>query len=190
MHDETGKIEEENLEDVELVPDEDAGAADPVARIKKLKADLARSEKERREYLDGWQRAKADLINYRKDERSRFEDLARYAAGDMVQELIGVLDNFDLALGSGVPPEVEKGIVLIRSQLESIVRKQGGEAVDTKIGDPFDPALHEAIGEEESDAPAGAIARVLQKGWRMQGRIIRPARVKLSQGANGDVKGL
>lgn len=182
MHEEKEKIEEENTNEVELVPDEDAGAADPIARIKKLKADIARIDKERKEYLDGWQRAKADLINYRKDERSRFEDLARYAAGDIVQELIGVLDNFDLALGAGVPPEVEKGIVLIRGQLEGVVRKQGVEMADTKISDPFDPALHEAIGEEESDAPAGTIARVLQKGYRMQGRIIRPARVKLSKG--------
>ena len=182
MNEETEKIEEESIDEVELVPDEDAGMTPPAARIQKLKADLERIDKERKEYLDGWQRAKADLINYRKDERSRLEDLARYAAGDMVQELIGVLDNFDLALGAGVPPEVEKGIVLIRSQLESIVRKQGVETVDTKIGDPFDPALHESIGEEESDAPAGAIARILQKGYRMQGRIIRPARVKLVKG--------
>lgn len=179
MDNETEKIEE----DVELVPDEEGAIPDLQAKIKRLKETQAMCDRERKEYLDGWQRAKADMINYKKDEQKRFEELARYATGDLLQELIGVLDNFDLALGAGVPPEVEKGIVLIRGQIENIVRKNGVEMLESKAGDPFNPELHEAIGEEESGASAGAIARVLQKGYRLQGRIIRPARVKLSKGA-------
>ncbi|MFY9463297.1 MAG: nucleotide exchange factor GrpE [Candidatus Sungiibacteriota bacterium] len=183
MNDEKEKIEQEDL-DVELVPDEDTGMADPAVRIKKLKADLAHSEKERREYLDGWQRAKADLINYKKEEQKRFEELARYATEDLLHELIGVLDNFDLALGTQLPPEAEKGIVLIRGQIENLLRKQGVAVMDSKAGEQFNPELHEAIGEEESAAPAGAIARILQKGYTLRGRIIRPARVKLSKGTD------
>jgi molecular chaperone GrpE len=164
-----------------VIPDGEAGISDLHARIKKLKADLARSEKERREYLDGWQRAKADMVNYKKDDRRRMEDLARFASADIVQDIIGVLDNFDLALAAGAPPEVERGIMLIRGQIENIVRRQGAEEIATAAGDAFNPELHEAIGEEASDVPAGAIARVLQKGYRLHGRVVRPARVKLSK---------
>ena len=204
MNDDQEKIENENLDpvrnqtpsasadmrayrisngvDVELVPDEEGEMPDLQTRIKRLKADRAICDRERKEYLDGWQRAKADMINYKKDEMRRFEELARYATGGLLQELISVLDNFDLALGTPLPPEAEKGIVLIRGQLENILRKQGVEAMEEKEGAPFNPEMHEAIGEEESAASAGAIARVLQKGYRLQGRIIRPARVKLSKG--------
>ncbi len=181
MDNETEKIEDE-IFDGELMPDEEGALPDLQARIKRLKAERTVCDRERKEYLDGWQRAKADSINYKKDEQRRFEELARYATGDLLQELIGVLDNFDLALGAGAPPEVEKGIVLIRGQMENVLRKQGVEAVEVKAGDAFDPQMQEAIGEEESDAPAGAIARILQKGYMLRGRIIRPARVKLSKG--------
>ncbi len=191
--------------DVELVPDEEGALPDLQEKIKRLKAERTACDRERKEYLDGWQRAKADAINYKKDEQRRFEELARYATGDLLLELIGVLDNFDLALGAGAPPEadpvrsqtplasadvsahrtsngVEKGIVLIRGQLENVLRKQGVEAMEGTVGEQFNPELHEAIGEEESAAPAGAVARILQKGYRLRGRIIRPARVKLSKG--------
>lgn len=202
MDDEPKIIEE----DVELVPDEEGALPDLQARIKRLKAERTVCDRERKEYLDGWQRAKADAINYKKDEQRRFEELARYATGDLLLELIGVLDNFDLALAAGAPPEVdpvrgkspeatadapqarrasngvEKGIVLIRGQLENVLRRQGVETIEVKAGDVFDPQMQEAIGEEESAAPAGAVARILQKGYRLRGRIIRPARVKLSKG--------
>lgn len=174
-------IIEEEASDVEIVSDEEGGLPDLQAKIKRLKADRAICDKERKEYLDGWQRAKADLINYRKDEAKRFEELARYATEDLLQELIGVLDNFDLALGTHLPPETERGIVLIRGQIEQIVRKHGLETMAVAAGDRFEPEKHESIGEEESEVAAGAIARVLQKGFALRGRIIRPARVKLSK---------
>jgi len=178
-------IIEESAGEVELVPDEEGAMPDLQVKIKRLKAERLVCDKERKEYLDGWQRAKADLINYKKDEQRRFEELARYATDDLLQDLIGVLDNFDLALGTQLPPEAEKGIVLIRGQLESILRKNGVEAMEGGAGDPFNPELHEAIGEEESAAPAGAVARVLQRGYRLRDRVIRPARVKVSKGQSG-----
>ena len=168
-------------EDTEFVPDHEAAFPDAAEMLKKLRQRLAHAEQERKEYLDGWQRAKADLINYKKEEQRRFEDLARYGAEGLLRELVDVLDNFDLALGAGAPPEVEKGIMLIRGQMENILRSHGAEPTEVQTGDSFDPALHEAIGEEESDAPAGAVARVLQKGYRLHGRVLRPARVKLSK---------
>lgn len=169
-------------EELEIVPDAEDAGRDAGTKIKKQKDEIERLEKDRREYLEGWQRAKADFINYKKDEGKRAEDLLRFAAGSLIQELLAVLDSFDLALGDGGAGADEQGIQLIRSQLQDILRRHGLEIVSVSPGNAFDPKQHESIGEEESDAPEGAIASVLQKGYLLHGRVIRPARVKLSKG--------
>lgn len=186
-NDETEKIEEENLDEVELVPDDDASVAPHAARIKKLKADLARTDKERKEYLDGWQRAKADLINYRRDERSRFEDLARFASTSLIEEILPVLDSFDLALAGNMDKGMERGIMLIRSQLEDVLKKRGISMIQAEPGSAFNTEKHESIGEVESDKPAGSIAEAVQRGYELAGRVIRPARVRLAKSNDHEI---
>jgi len=176
----TGK----DASEVELVPDEEGAMPDLQARIKKLKADLARSDKERKEYLDGWQRAKADSINYKKEEGKRLDDLIRFAGVSMIEELLPVLDSFDLALAGSTDKGMERGIMLIRSQLEDVLKKRGVAVIQVSAGEAFDPARHEAIGEVESDKPAGAVAEAVQRGYELAGRVIRPARVRLSKSDN------
>lgn len=178
-----------NEEDTQFVPDDDGALPDPAKKIEKLRDELAYSEKERREYLDGWQRAKADLINYKKDEGKRFEDLMRYASAGFVEDILPVLDGLDMALGSAgtraSAPNTEKldeGVRIIRAQLADILKKRGAEEIAVNIGDAFNPAQHESIGEIESEHPTGSIAEVSQKGYALAGRIIRPARVKLAKG--------
>lgn len=170
---------ENSGEELELVPDEEGGLPDLQAKIKKLKAELVRSEKERKEYLDGWQRAKADLINYKKEEGRRFEELARFAGTSLIEEILPVLDSFDLALAGNSDKGMERGIMLIRSQLEDVVRKRGIAVIQVQPGDIFNPEKHESIGEVESDKPAGSIAEAVQRGYELSGRVIRPARVRL-----------
>ncbi|OGZ97438.1 MAG: nucleotide exchange factor GrpE [Candidatus Sungbacteria bacterium RIFCSPLOWO2_02_FULL_54_10] len=167
-------------EDIEIAPepDTDARPRDAEEKIQKQKSEIDRLEKERREYLEGWQRAKADFINYKKNEHKRVEELLRFAAGSLVTELLVVLDSFDLALGGAD----DRGMQLIRAQLEDILRRHGLEPVSAAPGDAFSPERHEAIGEEESAMPEGTIASVLQKGYMLSGRLIRPARVKISKG--------
>jgi len=172
--------EEEKIE-VEPVTEEGLGPADPADKIKRLKSDLERSEKERREYLDGWQRAKADFINYKRDEGKRAEELFAFATAALIQELLVVLDSFDLALGGKQSGTDDRGVLLIRAQLEDILKRHGLEAVTVAAGDAFNPERHEAIGQEASDVPEGTIASILQKGYMLRGRIIRPARVKISK---------
>ena len=161
--------------------DGDAVPRDAEEKIRKQKAEIARLEKERREYLEGWQRAKADFINYKKDEGKRAEELLQFAAGSLVQELLVVLDSFDLAMMEKTGGADERGILLIRAQLEDILKRHGLEAITAVPGNAFDPERHEAIGEEESPAPEGTIASILQKGYTLRGRLIRPARVKISK---------
>ena len=127
------------------------------------------------EYLNGWKRAKADFINYQKDEAKRFEEFAKFANASLVHDLIAVLDSFDLALAG---PEAEKGMRIIRTQLEDIVKKYGLQKIETKPGDAFDPALHESIAEEPGEA-AGTIAEVLRTGYTIHHKVIRAAQVKV-----------
>jgi len=174
-------MDTQQSDEIEMVPDDEAeNGADPLARILKLKEELKRVEAERREYLDGWQRAKADLANYKRDEGKRFEEFARFANADLIADIVHVLDSFDLALRHEVPKEVERGIVLIRSQLEDALRKRGLEVIHAK-GEQFDPSLHESVGEVESKEPEGTVVEELQKGYRLAGKVIRPARVKVSK---------
>lgn len=173
-----GKIE--GSEDVEVVADEEAAGADAAAKVKKLRGELARREAEKREYLEGWQRAKADLINYKKEESRRFDGFLKFAAEGLIAELLPALDSFDLALQQGMTKEVEKGIVMIRSQLEDILRRRGLE-VFQPLGQKFDPAIHESLGEVEADGEEGTVAEVLQPGYLLAGKLLRPARVKITK---------
>lgn len=181
MEEEQKKNEAAGDEDVEMVPDEEASAPDAVAKVAKLREALSACEALKREYLDGWQRAKADLSNYKKEESRRFEEFAKFAAEGLIAEAITVLDSFDLALVHGMPKDVERGIVLTRSQLEDALRRRGLETIRAKSGERFDPALHEAIGEVESEDEEGMVAEELQKGYLLNGKVIRPARVKISK---------
>ena len=195
MNDDQDKIENMDT-DMEVVPDEDGALPDLQARIKKLKADLARCEKERHEYLDGWQRAKADMINYKKEDGRRMEDLMRFASAALMRELLPVLDALDLAIesaGAAAPApapdhgKLEQGIRIIRSQLTDILKKQGIMEIDVGLGEQFNPEKHESIGEIEThEYAAGSIAEIAQRGYELAGRVIRPARVRLAKEA-GDL---
>lgn len=116
--------------------------------LKKANEELKKCQSERDEYLNGWKRAKADLINYQKEEAKRFEEVVKFGNWELVRDLITVLDSFDLAIAAlEKDGKVEKGVYMIRAQLEDVLRKKGLERIVVNIGQPFDPSLHEAIGE-------------------------------------------
>jgi len=144
--------------------------------------ELAKCQQEKDEYLDGWKRARADLANYKKDESKRFEAIAKFSQESLVRELINVLDSFDLALISlEFDTKTQKGLYLIRAQLEDILAKNGLERIIVSVGQPFDPSLQEAIASIESDKPSGSVAEEVEKGYLLNGKLIRPARVKVSK---------
>lgn len=142
-----------------------------------------KAEADRDQYLSGWQRAKADYLNYKKEEQSRLGDIAKYTNEDILKEMVTVLDNFDLglqALEKAGP--VEKGVYMIRSQIEDVLKKRGLEKITLKPGDVFDPAVAEAIAEGESEQPPGTIMEEIESGYRLYDKVLRPARVRLSKG--------
>lgn len=145
--------------------------------------ELEQCKKEREEYLNGWKRAKADLINYQKDENKRFEEIIKLANIAIIKDLISVLDSFDLALSVlEKDRKAEKGMYMIKAQLEDIMKKSGLEKMADSVGGKFDPNFQETIGEMESDKPAGEILEEMERGYSLNGRVLRPARVKISKG--------
>ena len=144
---------------------------------------FAKCETERDEYLRGWQRAKADLANYKKDEAQRLEEFATYNLQNFLREIIAVLDTFDLGIAAlAKHGPVEKGMYLIRTQLEDILGKYGVSRIPFARGAPFDPSVAEAIAEEASDLPEGGVIEEIEPGYRLHDKVMRPARVKVSKG--------
>jgi len=144
--------------------------------------DISKCLKEKDEYLDGWKRAKAELINYKKDEAKRFEMIMKFGTETLIREIIKVLDSFDLALNSlEKEGKAEKGIYLIRVQLDDILKQNGLERVIINIGQQYDSSVAEAIASVESDKPEGAIVEEVEKGYLLHGKLIRPARVKVAK---------
>ncbi len=145
-----------------------------------LEEDLKRYQAQLEEYLSGWKRAKADLVNYQKDEAKRFEEVIRFANKEFIKDIIVVLDSFDLAIVS-LGDKAEKGFVMIRSQLGDVLKKHGLEEIKVAVGDEFDASRHEALMAVESESPPGTITEEVEKGYMLSGRVVRPVRVKISK---------
>jgi len=147
---------------------------DPKENIEKLSLECE-------EYLNGWKRAKADLANYKKDELKRLEELVRFANEDIIRDLLNILDSFELALRAMEKSgEVEKGVYLIQNQLEDLLRRRGLEKMDVQEGQLFDPNMHEAVMMiDGSKEKGGLVAQEIEKGYALNGKIVRPAKVKV-----------
>lgn len=143
-------------------------------------------KKERDEYLDGWRRAKADLINYKKEETERLAGFLKNGNENIIRDLLSVLDSFNLGIMATekTSPEVMKGMLLIKTQLEDTLRRHGLEKLAVAKGDMFNPAHHEAIGEMHSEYPDGAVAEEVESGYKLYDKVIRAARVRVSKGEN------
>lgn len=189
--DDSDSAKDEPIDDIIIDQDaagDEADADDPVllaGKIKKLKAELQACRTERAEYLAGWQRAKADYLNLKKEEESHRRELSSYAKVDVLNDLIRLADSFDMAFANktaweSVPENWRKGVEYIHSQLLVVFRDHGLEELNP-IGQSFDPTMAEAIGTipVESEKEDSTVLEVTKKGYRIGNRIIRPAQVRI-----------
>jgi molecular chaperone GrpE len=159
-----------------------------MAKEKKIKNDeLATEVAELKNLL---MRTQADFENYRKRTQKEKEELGLYLNGNLILGLLPILDNFRLALRH-LPKELESnewvhGIWHIEKQLEGALASEGLSEMDA-FGKKFDPHLHEAIEEVDSEAPEGEVVEVVNAGYELNGKIIRPAKVKVSAKSKKDV---
>jgi molecular chaperone GrpE len=140
------------------------------------------------EYLNGWKRERADFLNYKKDEAERISSLVKYANEDIIYKLIPILDNFNLA----AKHLQDQGFLQIKKQLEDLLAKEGIETIEV-LGKPFDPNTMEILGTASTEnsgeskeisgvpdsAEADTVAEEVQKGYTLNGKLIRPAKVKI-----------
>ena len=172
----------DDSEDVDFQPEEELGDIDAAkAKLKKLKEELEKVKKERQEYLDGWQRCKADGINAKKDVESRAARTAELLREALVHDIIPALDSFDMASESEawntVEPGWRGGMERVRDQLIEALKRHGIERYG-KVGETLDHALHEVVQEaEDMPGKSGEIVRVLRSGYRAGERVLRPAQV-------------
>ena len=144
---------------------------------------LAEVEKERDEYLNDLQRVAAEFENYRKRVARDQEGLVARAHERVVKELLPVLDDLERALEAAAEHQearLEEGVRLVYRELEEALAKEG--LVEIQTNGRFDPHVHEALLSQPSDKDDGAILEVLQKGYRLGDRVLRPARVVISRG--------
>jgi molecular chaperone GrpE len=140
-------------------------------------------EKKKEEYFSGWQREKADFINYKKNEFERLKGTLCIAKESLFEELIPVLDNFRLAERAISDDDKNNksvaGLLMIKKQLGDSLKALGLEEIES-VGKKFDPNLHEAV-EEVEGQETGMIIEEVEKGYTYSGKTLRPAKVKVGK---------
>lgn len=149
-----------------------------------IQKELETAKSQAEEYLNGWKRAKADYINFKREQEQRQKELIEFANAGMLLDIFPLVDQFKQAM-KHVPKEIEGsnwlvGITHIQNNLTNILKSLGIEEIKT-VGEQFDPEIHDAIEEVESDQEKGTIVEESTTGFRLNGRVIQPAKVKVAK---------
>ncbi len=174
---------DEKVEVGDLAEDAGAPAAEAEAAPAEPEEDpLARTERERDEYLDLARRSQADFDNYRKRAAREASAAGERARSGLVRELLPVVDNLERALTSAQESEqhLAAGVRLVHSELIGVLERNGVKQFDPS-GERFDPTEHEALSmRPDENAESGTVIDVVEKGYRTNGAVLRPARVVVS----------
>jgi molecular chaperone GrpE len=160
-------------------PETDPGAEEAA----QFEQDIAQLQQERDDLLDTSRRLQADFENYRKRVLREQTALVERASEGLLEQLLPVLDSFELAMrnvdDSSVDEKVRKGIELVFAELLGVLERAGLERVEA-LGAPFDPNEHEAVMQDDGDGEPH-VGDVLRTGWKLRGRVLRPAMVKVTR---------
>jgi len=172
----------EKTENAEPVAAIDAASVTP-EQFEELKARAAKAD----EHWDRLLRTTADFDNFKKRAARERTEAIQFANAALIQKILPVLDSFEMALAASQTAKDEKssslqaGIVMVLSQLKSILVEAGVEEIDA-TGKPFDPALHEAVSQQESaDAPEGQVIQQIRRGYKLRERLLRAASVVVAK---------
>jgi molecular chaperone GrpE len=184
--DDTGELQEvQELAGYRETPvpvDEETGEAAAWAGAGESEPAAAGLREENQKLRDQYLRSRADFDNFRKRVEREKAEFFRYALADTLREVLPTLDNFERALGAdaGAGEDFRKGVEMIYKQLAEVLERAGLKAIDP-AGEPFDPMFHEAIARHETtDVEPHVVVDVLQKGYLLHDRLLRPAMVRVS----------
>jgi molecular chaperone GrpE len=158
----------------------------PEVDIDALKKDLDASKAKAAEYLDGWQRSRAEFANYKKRQELDLANLRTISASTLIAKLLPVLDDFDRATKT-LPPTLQDltwiaGVMLISRKLQLILEGEGVKPIEVKPNDVFDPNIHEAVSHDEAEGiESGHVIEELQKGYKLNDRVVRPSLVRVAR---------
>jgi molecular chaperone GrpE len=175
----------DNLDAAENVEVEEAPERAGPEEVEALRKSLEEVRGKADEYLEGWQRARAEFANYRKRIEREREQVQQEASGTVIRRFLDVVDDLDRALknrpGEGEGAEWAAGIELIYRKLLNALEAEGVTPMEAE-GEEFDPNLHEAISQEPSpEHESGEIIEVVQNGYLIGERVLRPARVRVAR---------
>jgi molecular chaperone GrpE len=165
-------------------PADPSTTAEPKAGEGTLEMELSAAQAKANEYLDGWQRARADFVNYKKRADKERDEAYQNGAVDTFKKLLPVIDDFDRAIANlptdAANNDVIKGFALIHRKLLGLLENTGVKVINP-VGEVFNPSFHEAIGQDESsNVPSGHVSTVLQKGYVYGDKVLRPALVRVA----------
>jgi molecular chaperone GrpE len=181
---ESTRDESDDSDVVEFEYNED-GEEDLKKTLKKLRNDLKQARKEKEEYLTGWQKERADFANYKKQEEDRKAMFSESMRERILSRFLSVMDSFNMAFANReawekVDANWRKGVEYIHSQMNTVFEEYGVFEIG-KVGEVFDPNIHESlemVDTNEKDKNH-TIANVIQKGYKIGDRVLRPARVNV-----------
>lgn len=178
----TEVLEGEIVAEAEALEEEEEEIDELTALLQQLEAAQAQAD----EYLDDLRRERAAFQNYKKRQENERGELRKMAVASLLNQIVPVLDDLERAL-EAVPqdqseqPWVE-GILLIQRKLHTTLEGVGVQPVDAEPGQPFDPFIHEAVTyEEQEDRQEGEIIAVVQRGYTLGQRVLRPAMVRVAK---------
>jgi molecular chaperone GrpE len=181
---------EETPVEAEPRPERDKGSTEEVDELTALRQELEEQKAKAAEYLDGWQRARAEFANYKKRIEKEQEDMVKSANGAFITRLLPVMDDFERAFQT-LPLDLMgmtwlEGIALIQRKLQMLLEQEGVTVIETE-GRLFDPTLHQAVTHEESEEhEEGQVIGEVQKGYKMGDRVLRPSLVRVAKKVSGD----
>jgi molecular chaperone GrpE len=183
-------IQPEDGPDREQPPEqvaEELAEEEPVDETTALRQELEETAAKAAEYLDGWQRARAELANARKRFERERQQVYSNARGDVLAQILPLLDDFERAVET-LPPNLSRltwieGVLLIHRKLQLLLEQAGVTTIEA-AGQEFDPFQHEAVTHEPSETvPEGHVIAELQKGYQLGDRVLRPSVVRVSSGS-------
>ena len=188
MADEEEKKEDEKIEPEEEVVEfefNDDGEEDLKKTLKKFRADLKVCKAEKEEYLTGWQKERAEFANYRKQEEGRHAMFSESMRERILTRFLTVMDSFNMAFANKkaweqIDKNWREGVEYIHSQMNSIFEEYGVKSIG-EVGETFDPNIHQSIETKPTDNKEQdhTVSDVVQKGYKLGERVIRPARVNV-----------
>ena len=172
---------EKEIDELKKKGDESKDSSSPIADTRELEE----CQKQKDEYLTGWQRERADFLNYKKGELERIGEIIKYGDLGLILKILPILDNFEIA-EKKLPENLKnddnvKGILQLKNQILDFLKNQGVEEIKS-LGEKFDPNFMEVVETTEAkDKESGIVVEEIQKGYKINGKVLRPAKVRVTK---------